>query len=148
MIDSGHHNMMSLVYLGIAAFVFNWLSTTIWIVTGERQSSKCKKNYYTSLLFQDAEFFDCSEHSFVNSKFTIDTDHFQSALGEKIGFCIQFSGNFICALALSLWEGWLLTLFMLIAIILVLLAAMASTASLKNKEAKFLELYSKAGSRA
>lgn len=103
MISSGHYNMLSLVYLGLAAFIFNWSATTIWIATGERQSSKCKKSYYTSLLSQDAEFFDCNEHSFINSKFMIDTDHFQSALGEKIGFCIQFFGNFICGVALSLW---------------------------------------------
>lgn len=55
------------------------------------------------------------------------------ALGEKIGFCIQFLGNFLCGAAICLWQGWLLSLFMLIAITLVLLAAMASTTSLKNK---------------
>lgn len=54
MISSAYQNMMHMVYLGFAAFLTNWLATTIWIITGERQSSKCKKSYYTSLLSQDA----------------------------------------------------------------------------------------------
>lgn len=140
--------MLTIIYLGIAAFFCNWSATTLWIVTGERQSSQCKKAYYSSLLYQNAEFFDCNEHSLINSKFTIDTDHFQRALGEKIGLCLQFLGNMVSALTISLYEGWLMSLLMIACAALILLVSLATMSTIKQKESMFLKFYSLAGGRA
>jgi ATP-binding cassette subfamily B (MDR/TAP) protein 1 len=140
--------MMGAIYLGIAALVFGWIMIAMWVITGQRQASKCKKSYYESLLKQDAEFFDCNQQSFINSQFNLDTDYFQNAIGEKIGLVLQIFGNFVTALAFSFWQGWLMTLVMIGTLILVFLSASMNMKNLKNKENKFLELYSRAGGRA
>lgn len=73
--------MMEIIYIGIAAFALGWMMTVMWVITGERQFLKCKRAYYASLLNKDAEFFDCNQHSLLNSKFTLDTGYIQSAIG-------------------------------------------------------------------
>ena len=52
--------MIYIIYIGIVAFIGGWMMVTMWVITGQRQSSKCKHAYYESLIKQDAEFFDCN----------------------------------------------------------------------------------------
>lgn len=75
-IPDGLDNMVTVIYIGIAAFLCGWVMPTMWVITGQRQSSKCKQAYYESLIKQDSEYFDCNEHTYLNSKFKLDTNYF------------------------------------------------------------------------
>lgn len=147
-IPDGAGNMVYVICVGIVAFLFGWLMSSMWVIAGQRQSSRCKQAYYESLLSQDAEYFDCSEHSYLNSKFKIDTNYFETAIGEKIGMVLQSLGNFLATIALCFWQGWFMTTIILCSMLLILVSAYIYMQGLSAKEHKFQELYSKAGGRA
>ena len=84
----------------------------------------------------------------MNSKFTLDTNYFETAIGEKMGIVLQTLGNFMASIAISFWQGWFMTLIMLGNLVFIFLSAFFNMQSLKAKENKFQEIYSKAGGRA
>jgi hypothetical protein len=59
----GLSTFLNFIYLGIAGLFCGWGSATFWLITGERQASKCRKRYFESLLQQEIEYYDCNEQS-------------------------------------------------------------------------------------
>lgn len=50
--------MFNFFELGAGAFVASWIMFGSWMITGERQSIKCRETYLRSLLRQEIGWFD------------------------------------------------------------------------------------------
>lgn len=52
MVNQTLNMLLLFIYIGIAVFVSGWIMIGAWLITGERQSIECRKQYLKSLLRQ------------------------------------------------------------------------------------------------
>lgn len=107
-------NMLLLfIYIGIAVFISGWIMIAAWMITGERQSIQCRKQYLRSLLRQEIGWFDSINQAELSSQFSADTMAFQGALSDKIPLVLYVIAMAISGLIVAFVKGWLLTLVLL-----------------------------------
>ena len=82
--------------LGIIGLVLGYLGMACWMIAGENQSIKFRKEYFKALLRQEIAWFDMINPYELNSKVSNDTTAIQGALGEKF-----FSFFYISSLCIS-----------------------------------------------
>lgn len=80
-VDMAWQVLKKFIYLGCGGFLSGWLMITCWLISGERQASRCRKTYFAHLLKQEIGWFDCINQAELSSKFTSDTQCFQGAIG-------------------------------------------------------------------
>jgi ATP-binding cassette subfamily B (MDR/TAP) protein 1 len=61
--EKGNEVLMYFIYIGIFGFLSGWAMVTFWLITGERQASKCRRLYFEALMRQDLSFYDCQDQS-------------------------------------------------------------------------------------
>lgn len=86
--------------------------TAAWMITGERQSIRCRKQYLLSLLRQEIGWFDMINQAELSSQFSSDTLAFQGAMSDKIPIVLYVVALGISGLVIAFVTGWLLTLVM------------------------------------
>lgn len=98
------------VEIGIGVFGSGWIMIACWLITGERQSMRCRKEYLKSLLRQEIGWFDLVNQSELTSQFSTDTVAFQGAISDKIPMVMYVIAMGIAGLIIAFVKGWLLTL--------------------------------------
>lgn len=66
------HKMLEMCCLGAVGMITALVMYTTWMVTGERQAIRCRKEYLKSLLKQEIGWFDTIDQSSVSSQFAAD----------------------------------------------------------------------------
>lgn len=66
------HKMLEMCCLGAVGMLTALVMYTTWMVTGERQAIRCRKEYLKSLLKQEVGWFDTIDQSSVSSQFAAD----------------------------------------------------------------------------
>jgi ATP-binding cassette subfamily B (MDR/TAP) protein 1 len=126
------------VYLGIASFVTNYISTVGFIYTGEHITQKLREKYLAAILKQNIAFFDKFGAGEITSRITGDMNAIQDGLSQKIGLTLTGLAMFFAALIVGFIKNWKLTLI-LISIIVCMLSAMTGFSMLMvrfNKRAQ------------
>lgn len=98
----------TIAYLGTAALVAAYISTSFWILTGENQARRIRSLYLQSVLRQDMSWFDTATEDSLNTRLAADTQLIQDGISEKFGLFISFLAQFIGGYVVAFIKGTLL----------------------------------------
>jgi ATP-binding cassette, subfamily B (MDR/TAP), member 1 len=97
------------VYLAAGEFVLIYLSTVLFVYTGEKISSKIRTSYLQAILAKDIAFFDHTGAGEVTTCLTADTNSIQEAISEKVALILNGIASFIAAFVIGFVRFWRLT---------------------------------------
>ena len=86
-----------MIYVTIANFVFIYVHTSCWSLVGERLVRRIRKNYFDSLLKQEASYLDSLPSGDVVSRLVSDIEVIQTGTSEKVGIYIATISYFVTA---------------------------------------------------
>lgn len=89
--------ILLLVYLAVANFVLIYLYAFSWNLLSQRLAQRLRERYFTSILAQDAAFFDTRQAGDVSSRLNSDIQVVQSGTSEKVGMYLACISFFIAA---------------------------------------------------
>lgn len=98
------------VYLAIGEFCLIYISTVLFIYTGEHITSKVRQEYLKAILRQNIGFFDKLGAGEVTTRITADTNLIQEAISEKVGLTLTGVAAFFAAFVIGFIKFWKLTL--------------------------------------
>jgi ATP-binding cassette subfamily B (MDR/TAP) protein 1 len=106
---------LKFLYLGIGAGVADFLSSTLWTWSGNRQANRIRGMYLSSVINQEISFFDTSKTGTggLLQGLNQDAADIQSAISEKLGQMIKSFTTFIVGFIIAFIRGWDMTLVML-----------------------------------
>jgi ATP-binding cassette, subfamily B (MDR/TAP), member 1 len=67
--DEAKKNLFNYLYLGVAALVIGTTMFSGWMIAGERQGARCRREYFQSLLKQEIGWFDCQKQAAISTTF-------------------------------------------------------------------------------
>lgn len=111
-LDEMSHLVLYFVYLAIAEFCCNYISTVGFIYTGEHISAKIREHYLESCMKQNIGFFDKLGAGEVTTRITADTNLIQEGISEKVGLTLAAVATFVAAFVIGFVEYWKLTLIL------------------------------------
>jgi ATP-binding cassette subfamily B (MDR/TAP) protein 1 len=117
------------VYLGIAAFFTNYISTVGFIYTGEHITQKLRQKYLVAILHQNIAFFDKLGAGEITNRITGDMSTIQDGISYKVGFTMSGVATFFAALVVGFIKNWKLT-FVMISVIVTMVVAMIGISKL------------------
>jgi ATP-binding cassette subfamily B (MDR/TAP) protein 1 len=82
----------------------------LWMISGARQATTCKKNYLKALISQEIGWFDTNNQSELASNFAIQTSAYQNGVGEKIGTLIAPFSSVASGVIIAFLTGWRMSL--------------------------------------
>jgi hypothetical protein len=100
----------SLVLIGTASMVASYISSCLWILTGERQARHIRSLYLHAVLRQDMSWFDQSVDGSLNSRLVSDTQIIQDGISEKFGLFVSLLGQFIAGFVVAFIKGRIIDL--------------------------------------
>lgn len=89
--------VLQVIYVTIANFVFIYIHTSSWSLVGERLVRRMRKDYFDSLLKQEASFIDSLPSGDVVSRLVSDIEVIQTGTSEKVGIYIATLSYFVTA---------------------------------------------------
>eukprot|EP01132_Coremiostelium_polycephalum_P000417 gene417-527_t len=136
------------VYIGCGVFVCSYFEVTFWMMAGDRQALKCRKEYLKAILRQEIGWYDITKSSELATRITSDTLLFQEAIGEKVGNFIHHSSTFLGGFVVGFINGWQLTLVILALTPLIAAAGAFMSKMMADLTKKGQDAYAKAGAVA
>jgi ATP-binding cassette subfamily B (MDR/TAP) protein 1 len=134
------HFSLYFVYLGIAAFCANYISTVGFIYTGEHITQKLRQKYLAAILSQNIAFFDKLGAGEITNRITGDMSTIQDGISHKVGLTLAGVATFLAALVVGFIKNWKLTLIMT-SVIVTMVVAMSGISKLliafKQKSMEF-----------
>ena len=103
-------NSLKLFYIGIASFFGSVLSFAIFMITGENQAIRVRKQYFSSILKQEIGWFDKINPTELASKVANESFDWQNAIGEKVGTLLMTLSMCLSSLVIGYFYGWQLSL--------------------------------------
>lgn len=95
-----------ILYIGLAAMVSAYISTCLWIRTGESQTRRIRMKYLHSLLHQDMEWYDKMGHqNSLSSRLTSDTQFIQDGISENFGMLVANMSQFFAGIIVAFIKG-------------------------------------------
>ncbi|KAF3769875.1 P-loop containing nucleoside triphosphate hydrolase protein [Cryphonectria parasitica EP155] len=130
------HLVLYFVYLGVGMFFATYISTVIFIYTGEHISGKIREHYLESCLKQNIGFFDNLGSGEVVTRITADTNLIQDGISEKVAITLTAIATFFAAFIIGFIEYWKLTLILLSTVVaIVFIMGSGSQFIVKNSRA-------------
>ncbi|CZS93973.1 hypothetical protein WAI453_001346 [Rhynchosporium graminicola] len=106
------HNILYLVYIGIAEFITVYISTVGFIYTGEHISGKIRSHYLEACMRQNIGFFDKLGSGEITTRITADTNLVQDGISEKVALTLNALATFVTAFVIGFIKSWKLTLIL------------------------------------
>lgn len=134
--------------IGVAMFVFSYISTEFFNYSTLRQIFKIRSIYLSRVLNQDVAWYDLHQTGDFASRMSEDIFKFEDGIGEKVPMFLNFQIVFIASLVIAFVKGWELALICLISLpasMIALGVIAVLTSKLAKKE---LDAYGSAGSIA
>eukprot|EP01059_Diplonema_ambulator_P035906 TRINITY_DN867_c0_g2_i1.p1 TRINITY_DN867_c0_g2~~TRINITY_DN867_c0_g2_i1.p1 ORF type:complete len:1444 (+),score=498.96 TRINITY_DN867_c0_g2_i1:283-4332(+) len=100
-------------WMAIAAglsWVSGWMMMTCFLIAGENQTHRIRKEYFASLLKQEPGFFDLQATGALTSRLHGDTQVIHAGIGEKAGFFFMHTSTVIFSYVVGFLSSWRLTL--------------------------------------
>lgn len=95
--DGINSKILLIVYVGIAYFALIYIYTLCWNLSGERLAQRMRERYFSSILRQDAAFFDNLPAGEVSSRITGEISIVQQGTNEKVGIVINSLSFFVAS---------------------------------------------------
>ncbi|KEF55815.1 uncharacterized protein A1O9_08566 [Exophiala aquamarina CBS 119918] len=103
------HHVLYLIYLTIGEFTLIFISTALFVHTGERLSFRIRRAYLRAILRKGIEFYDLHGTGAINTCLTTDINLIQVAISEKTAISTNALSTFIAAFAIGFIRFWKLT---------------------------------------
>ncbi|KAJ1673699.1 hypothetical protein EV182_004730, partial [Spiromyces aspiralis] len=119
-IDAANHTLshssrkycLYFTIIGIIMWVCGYIMHAAWTITSEHQGFRIRNRYYESILRQDIGWFDTISTGDLTTRISGDVNMIQEAIGDKVGFTIQFLATFFSAFIIAFVRGWKLAFVM------------------------------------
>lgn len=96
----------TILYIGLAAMLSAYISTCLWIRTGESQTRRIRLKYLHSLLHQDMGWYDnMSQQNSLSSRLTSDTQLIQDGISENFGMLVANVSQFFAGFVIAFIKG-------------------------------------------
>jgi ABC-type multidrug transport system fused ATPase/permease subunit len=95
----------SLAYMGTASLLAAYISSCLWVLTGEAQARRIRSLYLHSVLKQDMSWFDLSADGSLNTRLVSDTQIIQDGISEKFGLFVSLLGQFLAGFVVAFSKG-------------------------------------------
>ncbi|GER27684.1 ABC transporter B family member [Striga asiatica] len=131
--------VLKYIYLALGCGTAAFLQVACWMITGERQTTRIRSLYLTTILQQDIAYFDREVSTGeVIGRMSGDTILIQDAIGEKVGKLIQVVTVFVGGFVIAFTKGWRLSLVMLPIIPFIVMSS-GMTYFIRSKMAKKIQ---------
>lgn len=94
-----------MAYMGTASLIAAYISSFLWIVTGESQTRRIRGLYLHSVLKQDMSWFDSAQEGSLNTRLASDTQIIQDGISEKFGLFVTFAAQFVGGFVVAFVKG-------------------------------------------
>ncbi|KAI9594132.1 P-loop containing nucleoside triphosphate hydrolase protein [Syncephalis fuscata] len=101
------------VILGVVTFVVAYLQQSMWMLSGENQTSELRRRYFASIIRQEISWFDATPTGDLTSRITGDVNLVQEGVSEKVGIIIQSVCTFLAGFIIAFVKGWKMALVLL-----------------------------------
>lgn len=135
-----------MAWLGLAAFLAGWVSTTCFEVVADRQIRAFKEQYFESLMRQEMAWYDQTNIGSLSSRLEANIASIRSGIGLKLSMLIQLSTVVIGALIVGFIKSWKLTLVSSAAVPVVAAFGGLVAWAVHKQEVETIDSYAKAGS--
>ncbi|EXJ92736.1 ATP-binding cassette, subfamily B (MDR/TAP), member 1 [Capronia epimyces CBS 606.96] len=136
------------VYLAIGEFFLVYISTVLFIYTGEHITSKVREQYLRAILRQNIGYFDKLGAGEVTTRITSDTNLVQEAISEKVGLTLTGVAAFFSAFVIGFIKFWKLTLICMSTVVAIVLIMGVGGRRMAGWNKKSLSSYAVGGSVA
>ncbi|KIV76851.1 hypothetical protein PV11_08706 [Exophiala sideris] len=136
------------IYLAIGEFFLVYISTVLFIYTGEHITSKVREQYLRAILRQNIGFFDKLGAGEVTTRITADTNLVQEAISEKVGLTLTGVAAFFAAFVIGFVRFWKLTLICMSSVVTIVVLMGAGGRVMAGWNKKSLAAYAVGGSVA
>ncbi|KAL2787893.1 P-loop containing nucleoside triphosphate hydrolase protein, partial [Aspergillus keveii] len=133
---------LTLVYLGIGAYLATYLSTVGFMSVGERITREIRQQYLRAVLRQNMAFLDSTGPGVLSSRIALDCQTIQEGISEKVGFMITGLATLISAYVIGFVRYWKLTLVASSILIIILATSMVGTRFIIKNTQKSMMNYS------
>eukprot|EP00804_Cyclotella_cryptica_P002716 CCRYP_009611-RE/>CCRYP_009611-RE protein AED:0.12 eAED:0.12 QI:425/1/1/1/1/0.93/15/294/1343 len=139
-----------LQFLGIGAFAFlvAAVQNACFLYVSARAADCFKKEWFASLLRQDAAFHDVHSMSGMATALSAAGQKMRRGLGAKLGQGVQFGTTFVGGIVFSFWSSWRVALVILAALPFKSFAAFALMQLNQNQTSYAQRSYTAAGATA
>mmetsp|Transcript_16049 Transcript_16049/g.23730 ORF Transcript_16049/g.23730 Transcript_16049/m.23730 type:complete len:1474 (-) Transcript_16049:102-4523(-) len=134
--------------VGVYALVMATIQTGCFEVMSFRASTNFRRQWFTSLLRQDAAFFDIYDVSGLASTIEPNSKKYKRGIGKKFGEGIQFFTTMVGGIGYAFYSSWKVAALILAALPMVSLAAYGVLVINQSKGTRAAKSYAKAGSVA
>ncbi|KAI8722901.1 hypothetical protein NCS52_00435600 [Fusarium sp. LHS14.1] len=139
---------LTLVYLGIGAYVATYISTVGFMGVGERLTRRIRQQYFRALLRQNMAFFDNIGPGMLSSRISLDCQNIQEGVSEKVAFVITALATLISAYVIGFIKYWKLTLVASSILVGIIVTSTVCTRFIIKYQGKSMANYSIAGGLA
>ncbi|KAG2226168.1 hypothetical protein INT45_003313 [Circinella minor] len=101
------------VILGSVILVLAYIANALWVLTGEKQVRRIRKEYIHAILRQDMGWFDQSEEGSLTTRLAADCQLIQDGISETYGAMIRAISAFALGFVMSFAIGWNLAVVVL-----------------------------------
>ncbi|ORX88666.1 P-loop containing nucleoside triphosphate hydrolase protein [Basidiobolus meristosporus CBS 931.73] len=110
--NNKNHWTLLLLYVSVAAFIAQWLSTYSFLIASERLSTRLRSSCFRSILRQDIGWFDRKENTAgsLTSSLALDATLVQGLTGMTAGVLINFTTCIVVGIVIGFVFDWKLTL--------------------------------------
>ncbi|OUM58766.1 hypothetical protein PIROE2DRAFT_29409, partial [Piromyces sp. E2] len=117
-IDDIFHNLYQYLLIfgliSIVSFCVCFVFVSMLSIVSSRQTIKIRSLVFNSLLRQEIAWHEKNSPGELASRIISDTLLIEEGIGMKAGVLIQYISGFIASFAIAFWNGWKLTLWILI----------------------------------
>ncbi|RMJ16111.1 hypothetical protein CDV36_004249 [Fusarium kuroshium] len=139
---------LTLVYLGIGAYVATYISTVGFMGVGERLTRTIRQEYFRALLRQNMAFFDNVGPGMLSSRISLDCQNIQEGVSEKVAFVITALATLVSAYVIGFIKYWKLTLVASSILVGIIVTSSVCTRFIIKYQGKSMANYSIAGGLA
>ncbi|KAL2422061.1 ABC multidrug transporter MDR2 [Exophiala dermatitidis] len=136
------------VYLAVGEFCLVYISTVLFIYTGEHITSKVRQQYLRAILRQNIGYFDKLGAGEVTTRITSDTNLVQEAISEKVGLTLAGVAAFFSAFIIGFVKFWKLTLICMSTVVAIVVIMAVGGRKMAGWNKKSLASYAVGGSVA
>jgi len=109
-VDAAAKISLKLMGVGIGVIIASYVSISCWMIAGERQAIRIRKQYFKSLLSQDIAFFDSINPNEFSTKIAEECFTIQQGIGEKVSTFLFSMSTFVSGFIIGYIKGWQLAL--------------------------------------
>ncbi|KAJ3127622.1 Multidrug resistance protein 1 [Nowakowskiella sp. JEL0407] len=109
-VNGGMSQIWLFLYFGIGMLVAGYISQLFFLITGNNQGNRIKREYVHSVLRQDPGWFDKAEDGSLTTRLAQDTYLIQDGISEKLGKVIQGVVGFLGGFIIAFYKSWKMSL--------------------------------------